>query len=98
MLMPMGVFEWQVLRAVLRSPGKEAVGRSLRLIPSRKTKDGSFLTDIVRAGLIRVVKRNSDPFLATYTLTPLGEYAAEHGEYECDLAKLREKVATVNAR
>src|SRR3954471_17555878 len=75
MLMPMGTFEWQVLRAILRAGSTYPNGRQLRLVPSRRTKDGSFLTDIVNRGLIKVVGKNKDPFEATYALTTLGEYA-----------------------
>jgi hypothetical protein len=89
MLMPMGTFEWQVLRAILRASPNYPNGRQLRLVPSRRTKDGSFLTDIVNRGLIKVVTKNKDPFEATYALTPLGEYAAEHGEYEAELSSLK---------
>jgi len=89
MLMPMGTFEWQVLRAILRAGAAHPNGRQLRLVPSRRTKDGTFLTDIVNRGLIKVVSKNKDPFEATYALTPLGEYAAEHGEYEADLSQLK---------
>ena len=62
-------------------------------IPSRRTKDGSFLSDIVNRGLIKVVSKNKDPFEATYALTALGEYAAEHGEYEADLSALKKAEA-----
>ncbi|HUR54834.1 MAG TPA: hypothetical protein VMZ71_11930 [Gemmataceae bacterium] len=100
MLMPMGTFEWQVLRAILRASPNYPNGRQLRLVPSRRTKDGSFLTDIVTRGLIKVVSKNKDPFEATYALTPLGEYAAEHGEYEAELSSLKkvEAAASRNGR
>jgi hypothetical protein len=87
MLMPMGTFEWQVLRAILRAAPDHPTGRQLRLVPSRRTKDGTFLNEIVQRGLIRVVSHNKDPFEATYALTPLGEHAAEYGEYEAALPK-----------
>ena len=97
MLMPMGTFEWQVLRAILRATPNYPNGRQLRLVPSRRTKDGSFLTDIVNRGLIRVVTKNKDPFEATYALTPLGEYAAEHGEYEAELSSLKKTDAATKS-
>ena len=97
MLMPMGTFEWQVLRAILRATPNHPTGRQLRLVPSRRTKDGTFLNDIVTRGLIKVVSKSKDPFEATYGLTPLGEHAAEHGEYEAELPTLR-KVAEAAAK
>ena len=76
-------FEWQVLRAVKRSP-QPPTGRELRLVMSRRTKDGTFLTTLVWRGLLAYAAGGAaDPFAATYTLTPLGERAAEYGE--CDL-------------
>jgi hypothetical protein len=59
------------------------VGRVLRIVPSRRTKDGTFLTDLVEQGLLhRVTGTAAAPFEATYALTERGEYAAEYGE--CD--------------
>lgn len=84
-LLPLRHFEWQVLRAVKRSK-KPALGRTLRLTPSRRTKDGSFLTAMVEEGLlIRVTGTSETPFDATYKLTEKGEYAAEYGECEMNL-------------
>jgi hypothetical protein len=81
-LLPIPHFEWQVLRAVKRSR-KPPNGRSLRLIPSRRTKDGSFLTALVELGMLaRVTGTAAAPFEATYALTELGEHAAEYGECE----------------
>ncbi len=75
MLMPMNAFEWQVLRKVLRDDdGGGTLGRELRLIPSRRTKDGSFLMWFVAAGLLRVYAgRMSDPFDARFKLTEVGK-------------------------
>jgi hypothetical protein len=71
-----------VLRTVKRSK-KPPTGRSLRLVPNRKTKDGSFLTALVEEGLLNRASGTEDkPFEATYTLTEKGQYAAEFGEYE----------------
>lgn len=83
MLMPLQTFDWQVLRRVLREPGRKAVvGRALRLIPSRRTKDGSFLNWFVSAGLLRVVKDAADPFERTFAITETGMKAADFGEFE----------------
>lgn len=91
MLMQMNTHDWQILRTAVRSP-EPPTGRQLRIVPNRRTKDGSFLADLVAAGLLRVVTPDADPFAATYALTPLGEHAAEYGEYECDLDALRARV------
>lgn len=80
MIVPVSHADWQVLRAALRTPGIS--GRNLRVTPSRRTKDGSFLTDLVRSGLLRVIVPADDPFQATYVLTPDGEHAAEFGEWD----------------
>ncbi|MBP3957118.1 hypothetical protein J8F10_17780 [Gemmata sp. G18] len=78
-------FTWQVLRAVKRSK-KAAIGRTLRLSPTAKTKDGSFLTTLVDEGLLaRVTGTAAAPFEATYALTEKGQHAAEYGEYEFQL-------------
>ncbi len=83
MNLPLSVNDWQVLRFALRNG--TATGRELRVWPSRRTKDGTFLQDFVDKGLLRVVAPGGTPFEATYALTPEGEHAAEHGEYECEL-------------
>ena len=81
-LLPVAHFEWQVLRAVRRSR-KPPAGRTLRLAPTRRTRDGAFLTNLVELGLLKRVTGTPDaPFDATYALTELGEHAAEYGE--CD--------------
>jgi hypothetical protein len=55
----------------------------LRLVPNRKTKDGSFLTALVEEGLLDRASGTGDkPFEATYSLTEKGQFAAEYGEYE----------------
>jgi hypothetical protein len=87
LVLPISHFDWQVLRAVKRSK-KPPVGRVLRLVPSRRTKDGSFLTDLVECGLLMHVTGSKDaPFEATYKLTEKGEYAAEHGECEMTMKR-----------
>jgi hypothetical protein len=76
---------WQILRAVKRSATPPA-GRALRLVPSRRTKDGSFLNVLVEEGLLERRTGTADvPFDATYALTDRGEHAAEYGEYEYQL-------------
>ena len=65
---------------------KPSTGRQLRLNRSRYTKDGSFLTALVDAGLLARVTGSADaPFEATYALTERGQQAAEYGEYEYEL-------------
>jgi hypothetical protein len=75
-------FTWQVLRAAKRSK-TPSTGRSLRVIPTRRTYDGTFLTALVEEGLLSRVSGSQDkPFEATYELTEKGQHAAEYGEYE----------------
>ncbi len=79
---PTSHYTWQVLRTLKRSK-KPLTGRDLRLVPSRKTKDGSFLVELVTEGLLERVSGNAEtPFESTYTLTEKGQHAAEYGEYE----------------
>ena len=86
-LRPLAHFNWQVLRAAKRSK-KPSTGRALRLVPNRFTKDGSFLTALVEAGLLaRVTGSAAEPFEATYALTEKGQHAAEYGEYEYELKR-----------
>ncbi|MBP3954282.1 hypothetical protein J8F10_03100 [Gemmata sp. G18] len=81
-LLPVNHFTWQCLRTVKRSK-KPLTGRALRLVPSRRTKDGTFLTEMVELGLLtRAAGTAAAPFDATYLLTEQGEYAAEYGECE----------------
>lgn len=81
-ILPVSHYEWQVLRTVKRSK-KPPTGRALRLVPNRRTKDGSFLNEMVERGLLtRVTGTEQAPFEATYVLTERGEYAAEYGECE----------------
>ncbi|MBN9119017.1 MAG: hypothetical protein J0I06_07625 [Planctomycetes bacterium] len=94
---PLATFEWQVLRTVKRSP-TPPTGKQLRLVPSRRTKDGTFLDDLVNEGLLQVVgvddlpagapepdKRRPVQFRTRYALTAKGEHAAEYGEYTYEL-------------
>ena len=62
--MPISHFTWQVLRAVKRSK-QPPTGKQLRLIPSRKTKDGTFLDGLVNEGLLQVVSVDELPRDAT---------------------------------
>ncbi len=79
---PVAHFTWQVLRTVKRSK-TPPTGRVLRLVHSRRTKDGSFLTELVERGLLaHVTGAAATPFEATYALTERGEHAAEYGECE----------------
>lgn len=86
-LRPTSHFTWQVLRTVKRSK-RPPEGRALRLVPSRKTKDGAFLTTLVDEGLLEFTTGSAaDPFAATYALTEKGKHAAEYGEYEYELKR-----------
>lgn len=78
---PLGHFTRQVLRTVKHST--EADDRTQRPVPSRRPKDGTFLTDLVEGGLLsRVTGAAGLPFEATYKLTEQGERAAEYDECE----------------
>lgn len=81
MEVPVSHSDWRVLRQALRSR-RPAPGHSLRLDMTRRTKDGEFLTALVRFGLLTVAARGETPFDATYTLTERGKQAAEYGLYE----------------
>lgn len=94
---PTSHFTWQVLRTVKRSK-KAPTGRALRLVPSRKTKDGSFLTTLVEEGLLERITGGADaPFEATYALTDKGQHAAEYGEYEYELKAVDRSAAPARA-
>jgi hypothetical protein len=80
--------EWRVLRLVKRTK-KPSLGRTLRVKMSRATKDGSFLTNLVKLGLMKIESHATDPFEATYSLTELGKEAAEYGVYDVDLDVFR---------
>jgi hypothetical protein len=92
-MMPISHFTWQVLRAAKRSK-KPLTGKELRLAPTRRTKDGTFLDALVNDGLLQVcgvdeateeTKRQPVQFRSRYKLTTNGERAAEYGEYERDV-------------
>jgi hypothetical protein len=95
--MPVSHFTWQLLRTLVRNKNRPLTGRQLRLIPNRKTKDGTFLDVLVKEGLLEVAGVN-DPapkahaaaveppvqFRTLYRLTERGKHAAEYGTYECE--------------
>jgi hypothetical protein len=92
-LVPLQHHAWQVLRAVVRAEaaGLLPIGRDLRLVRSRTTRDGSFLTRLVADGLLaekgkpEPVGEDPDeaaPLRRRYVLTALGRTAAEYGEYD----------------
>ena len=84
---------WKVLRAAKRAQPGAAIGRDLRVVPTRKTKDGTFLDHLVELGLLKVqgpaVKAASEDepaqFQQKYVLTEEGEHAAEFGEFEIEM-------------
>ncbi|OWK46424.1 hypothetical protein [Fimbriiglobus ruber] len=76
--------EWQQLRFALRA-GRPVYGSELRLVPTRKTKDGMFLTNLVVRGLLETVDQvTGDPWATTYRLTAVGRYVADYGECDFD--------------
>ncbi len=92
------VHAWQVLRKLVRAGGP-LLGRELRIYPNQRTKDGTFLDDLVVAGLLEAVggPEPDRPQVAgghvpttpaqlrtRYRLTEQGTHAAEFGEYEFD--------------
>ena len=98
MLYSLKHFDWQLLRYMVRAEAakKQPLGRELRIYPTRLTRDGSFLDELVKLGLIAVAAKASplpanatgeekdDPvqFRTRYALTEKGRHAAEYGEYE----------------
>jgi len=84
---------------------KPVPGRELRIAPTRATKDGTFLDELVERGLIEVAagkvpaaeesSRVPPQFLRLYRLTKLGEHAAEYGECEVEV---KSRLATEVAR
>lgn len=93
MQVSMNSSDWRVLRVVVRAKGRPVPGSKLRLEMSRRTKDGSFLTDLVNQGLLAVAAPADTPFASSYTLTELGKEAAEYGVYEVDWATLKKRDA-----
>lgn len=69
-----------VLRQALRTH-RPAPGHSLRMDRSRRTRDGSFLTALVRLDLLQVAAPGETPFAARCVLTALGKHAAEYGTF-----------------
>lgn len=80
MLVQLAHENWQRLRFLVRTG--ERTGRDIRMTMSRKSRDGSYLTQLLNDGLIKVVVPAKDRLDATYALTDLGRLAAEHGEYD----------------
>jgi hypothetical protein len=85
------VYDWQLLRLIARGGNAPLLGKALRLDWSRRTKDGTFLDDLVDMGLLEVVTPGEvektypfrpAQFATTYRLTAEGERAAEYGEFE----------------
>lgn len=94
-MLPVSHFTWQVLRAAKRSK-KPATGKELRINPTRKSRDGSFLDALVTAGLLEEVSVDEPnentrkwpaQFRTRYRLTESGGYAAEYGEYEREVTR-----------
>jgi hypothetical protein len=96
------MYEWRLLRALLRADTPLSGLEMRRREPIRGTKDGTFLDDLVRLGLIEAVGEPeadkpasawSKPvpvqFRTRYRLTDLGRHAAEYGEYEWDFDAAR---------
>lgn len=82
---------WQQLRRIKRANGQPVPGRAVRVKPSRWTKSGEFLNELVAAGLIvragavppestASFRLPAEPFRFSYLLTEAGERAAEFGE------------------
>ena len=94
MLVQLAHLQWQILRAALRAETAgepPPLGRQLRISPTRNTKDGTFLDELVEEGLLAPVgKPDKAPgkagepaqFRTRYGLTDKGRHAAEYGEYD----------------
>lgn len=89
------VTTWQTLRVLARNGNAPVPGKLLRVDRSRRSKDGTFLDELVTMGLLEVVTpaeplkptfRGSavEPvqFRTTYRLTPAGLETADTGEFE----------------
>ncbi len=90
MLLPISHATWQQLRVLSRAKGKPVLGSVIRYSPTRFTKTGEFLDQLVANGLIERVEgkpvagNEPEQFRVKYKLTERGHHAAEHGEYERD--------------
>ncbi|VTS03477.1 unnamed protein product [Gemmata massiliana] len=88
MLFPIKHATWQQLRVLARAKGKPVLGRDIRIVPTRFTKSGEFLDELIEAGLIEraegkpIAGNEPEQFRVRYTLTEKGRHAAEYGEYE----------------
>lgn len=97
MMLPLSVWTWQALRVLVRANNEPVTGKVLRIDRSRRTKDGTFLDQLVTDGLLEVVT-TAEPlkpkypgssvepaqFRTTYRLTEVGARAAEYGDYEVE--------------
>jgi hypothetical protein len=93
-LVQLAHLHWQILRTVLRAETageSPPLGRELRISPTRSTKDGTFLDELVAEGLLEPAgkpeKGSGEPagpaqFRTRYALTDKGRHAAEYGEYD----------------
>jgi hypothetical protein len=93
MIRPIDHFSWQVLRTLVRAKGPLS-GKTLRVSPSRRSYDGTFLDVLVTAGLLEVARVDPAPelppwkkpgpvqFHTLYRLTARGKEAAEFGQYD----------------
>ena len=83
---------WKILRALVRET--RLTGRALRQFDyGRRSKDGTFLDQLIASGLLRDVETLPDDtptghkprpvqFRTVYELTELGKTAAEFGEFQ----------------
>jgi len=99
MLVAVSHANWQLLRYALRAElagQPPLLGRELRIVPSRRTVDGTFLDGLVAEGLLAVAvkaapakagtaeweRQEPAQFRTQYKLTDRGRHAAEYGEYD----------------
>ncbi len=88
MIFPITHATWQQLRVLARAKGRSILGRDIRIVPTRLTKTGEFLDQLIADGLIQrtsdkpVAGREPEQFRTAYILTEKGKHAAEYGEYE----------------
>jgi len=90
-VLPISHETWTTLRVLVRST-KPVPGRELRYNPTRRNKDGTFINELIRRGLLkRETGTERDPFEGTYSLTQLGQHAAEYGECEHNIEPVKPK-------
>lgn len=97
--MPASHYTWQLLRILVRNGNRPLTGRELRHTPSRPTKDGTFLDELVADGLLEAAGppadgKDAEPaqFRTPYRLTDKGLKAADYGEYEKTLGRPEPRV------